>query len=196
MRETWVRSLGQEDPLQKEMATHSSILAWRIPWMEEPGRLQSMGSQKIGQDWETSLFLCIWATGFSVRTNWHDSPEGEAHLSVVPNLGWKHQRELQRWHVFLCKHPISVLPRGWEPWPSAVSGPEAPSPDGRNLGFLGGHLISGLEQLCRFGKYTAWQKPKSHQMAPGHVRKTQGLTQTWSSSQRWGRCFKTDSNFS
>ena len=41
MRETWVQSLGQEDPLEKEMATHSSILAWRIPWMEEPGGLQS-----------------------------------------------------------------------------------------------------------------------------------------------------------
>ena len=46
MRETWVRSLGWEDPLEKEMATHSSILAWRIPWMEEPGGLQSTGSQK------------------------------------------------------------------------------------------------------------------------------------------------------
>ena len=45
MRETWVRSLGPEDPLEKEMATHSSILAWRIPWMEEPGGLQSMESQ-------------------------------------------------------------------------------------------------------------------------------------------------------
>ena len=45
MWETWVRSLGQGDLLEKEMATHSSILAWRIPWMEEPGRLQSMGSQ-------------------------------------------------------------------------------------------------------------------------------------------------------
>ena len=44
MRETQVRSLGREDPLQKEMATHSSTLAWRIPWREEPGRLQSMGS--------------------------------------------------------------------------------------------------------------------------------------------------------
>ena len=44
VRETWVRSLGWEDPLQKEMATHSSTLAWKIPWMEEPGRLQSMGS--------------------------------------------------------------------------------------------------------------------------------------------------------
>ena len=43
MWETWVQSLGREDPLEKEMATHSSILAWRIPWMEEPGRLQSMG---------------------------------------------------------------------------------------------------------------------------------------------------------
>ena len=45
MQETWVRSLGWEDPLEKEMATHSCILAWKIPWTEEPGRLQSMGSQ-------------------------------------------------------------------------------------------------------------------------------------------------------
>ena len=46
VQETWVRSLGQEDPLEKEMATHSSILAWEIPWTEEPGRLQSMGLQE------------------------------------------------------------------------------------------------------------------------------------------------------
>ena len=46
--ETRVRSLGQEDPLEKEMVNHSSILAWRIPWMEKPGRLQSMGSQRAG----------------------------------------------------------------------------------------------------------------------------------------------------
>ena len=50
MQETWVRSLGQEDPLEKEMATHSSILARRIPWMEEPGGLQSTGSQRVGHD--------------------------------------------------------------------------------------------------------------------------------------------------
>ena len=50
MRETWVRSLGQEDPLEKEMATHSSIPAWRIPWMEEPDGLQSTGPQRVGQD--------------------------------------------------------------------------------------------------------------------------------------------------
>ena len=47
LQETPVRSLGQEDPLQKEMATHSSILAWRIPWTKEPGRLQPMGSQRV-----------------------------------------------------------------------------------------------------------------------------------------------------
>ena len=48
--ETWVRSLDQEDPLEKEMAAHSSILAWKIPWTEEPGRLQSTGSQRVGHD--------------------------------------------------------------------------------------------------------------------------------------------------
>ena len=47
MRETQVQSLGQEDPLEKEMAAHSSTLAWKIPWMEEPGRLQSMGSHRV-----------------------------------------------------------------------------------------------------------------------------------------------------
>ena len=50
VRETWVRSLDREDPLEKEMATHSSILAWRIPWTEEPGGLQSTGSQRVGRD--------------------------------------------------------------------------------------------------------------------------------------------------
>ena len=55
MQETWVRSLGQEDPLEEEMATHSSVLAWRIPWTEEPGRLQSMGLLRVGHDWTTSL---------------------------------------------------------------------------------------------------------------------------------------------
>ena len=50
MQETRVQSLGQEDLLEKEMATHSSILAWKIPWTEEPGRLQSMGLQRVGHD--------------------------------------------------------------------------------------------------------------------------------------------------
>ena len=50
MQEIWVQSLGREDPLEKAMATHSSTLAWKIPWMEERGRLQSMGSQRVGHD--------------------------------------------------------------------------------------------------------------------------------------------------
>ena len=54
---TWVRSLGCEDPLKKAMATHPSILAWIIPWTEEPGRLQSMGSQRVRHDWATLLFF-------------------------------------------------------------------------------------------------------------------------------------------
>ena len=53
MRETWVQSLGWEDPLEKEKATHSSIFAWRIPWTEEPGGLLSMGSHRVGHDWAT-----------------------------------------------------------------------------------------------------------------------------------------------
>ena len=59
MWEYWVRSLGQGDPLEREMATHSSILAWIIPWMEEPGGLQPTGLQRVGHDWETSLHIML-----------------------------------------------------------------------------------------------------------------------------------------
>ena len=57
MQETGVWSLGLEDTMKKGMATHSSILAWRIPWTEEPGRLQSMGSQRVGHDWATNIHI-------------------------------------------------------------------------------------------------------------------------------------------
>ena len=74
MRETRVQSLGREDPLEKEMATHSSTLAWRIPWREEPGRLQSMGSQRVGHDWATLLTLLTWDSwSFNI-----DVPQGSA----------------------------------------------------------------------------------------------------------------------
>ena len=66
VQETWVWSLGQEDPLEKEMATHCNILAWKIPWTEEPGRLQSTGSRRVRRDWaqhstryrSSLLFIC------------------------------------------------------------------------------------------------------------------------------------------
>ena len=60
---TQVLSLGWEDHLEKEMATHSSTLAWKIPWTEEPGRLQSMGLQRVGHDCMTSLFTLINLSG-------------------------------------------------------------------------------------------------------------------------------------
>ena len=67
MRETLVWSLGQENPLEKKMATHSSILAWIIPWMEEPGGLQSTGSQRVGHDWANSLtFNKSWPSEVSL----------------------------------------------------------------------------------------------------------------------------------
>ena len=60
MPETWIQSLGWEDPLEKEMTTHSSILTWRIPWTEELGRLQSLGLQRVGHDCVTSFhFHCL-----------------------------------------------------------------------------------------------------------------------------------------
>ena len=70
MRETWVRSLGQEDPLGKEMVTHSSILAWRIPWTEKPGRLQSTGSQRVGHDFTFTFNLSLlYIFEFLVKNN-------------------------------------------------------------------------------------------------------------------------------
>ena len=80
MQETWVQSLGQKDPLEKEMATYSSILTWEIPWTEEPGGLQSMGSQRVGHDLATKqqqqqIHICnkslkentvVWKTHFMV----------------------------------------------------------------------------------------------------------------------------------
>ena len=69
MQETWVRSLGREDPLEKGMAIHSSILAWRIPWTEEPGGAQSMVLQRVGHDWAANTTRC-YCSG-----NWVPGPQ-------------------------------------------------------------------------------------------------------------------------
>ena len=71
---TWVQSLGWEDPLEKKMATHSNTLAWKIPWMEEPGRLQSTGSQRVGHDWATPpSFLSLNHIYYAARSLVSDS---------------------------------------------------------------------------------------------------------------------------
>ena len=70
MQETWVWSLDWEDPLEKGMATHSSILAWRIPWTEEPGRIQLIGSQRVGHDWVTFSSSHVWMWELDYKENW------------------------------------------------------------------------------------------------------------------------------
>ena len=89
--ETWVQTLGRED-LEKEMVTHSNILAWKIPWMEEPGRLQSMGSQRVGHYWVTSLSLNLGTTevlalmGFLVGSVVKNSPANAGDMGSIPGL--------------------------------------------------------------------------------------------------------------
>ena len=88
IQETQVWSLGQEDPLQKEMAAHSSILAWRIPWIEEPGRLQSTGLHRVGHDWVTNTFFSFldkeWHCYLSSLCKTEDLPELKVH-KLWPN---------------------------------------------------------------------------------------------------------------
>ena len=105
MRETWVQSLGQEDPLEKEMAIHSSTIDWKIPWTEEPGRLQSVGLQRVGRDWATSLSLskCL-----------------KNNMFAFDKVRWKHSVKIsslvlgKEWGVFykhLHQIPHFTLPR-------------------------------------------------------------------------------------
>ena len=99
MQESQVRSLGWEDPLEKEMATHSSTLAWKIPWIEEPGRLQSMGSQGVKHDWVTSLHslhvyihthICIYHV-YMIFRNWDKFCSFVADMSMFYKLKNVHE---------------------------------------------------------------------------------------------------------
>ena len=123
MQETQVRSLGGEDPLEKEMATHSSILAWRITWTEEPGGLQSMGLQRVEHDTEWTLSkqvscvcVCVWQGGV-----WEVGEEARKVLS------WKCSscKKLQR----ICFSGNQATSRGGQPsssWaPSALTAGDA-----------------------------------------------------------------------
>ena len=92
MQETWVRFLGWEDPLEKEMAIHSRTIAWKIPWTEEPGRLPSVGSQRVGHYWATSLWLF---TFMHQRRKWQPTPvflpgESQGRGSLVGCRLWGH----------------------------------------------------------------------------------------------------------
>ena len=110
VRETWMQSLGQEDVLEKEMATHSSILAWKIPWMEKPGRLRSMGLERVGHDRETSLsFSGISSVQFSRSVVWPHEPQHTRPPCPSPTAGvYPNSRPLSRWcHLTILS---SVIP--------------------------------------------------------------------------------------
>ena len=113
MQETWVWSLGWEDPLEKGMATHSSILAWRIPWTEEPGGLQSTGSQRVGHDWATSLSLSFTFEGLLIL--W---PQVTSTRSLC-NTKW-YLLSKKAWDFTNCKPlelGVSLLIHSSLPWP-------------------------------------------------------------------------------
>ena len=93
MWETWVRSLGQEDPLEKEMATNSGILAWRLPWTEEAGGLESMWSQRVGNNWATNTFIS--AIVLPMKTNGFISPCVPHNCEIKHNNG--NPKVLQIW---------------------------------------------------------------------------------------------------
>ena len=121
MWETWVQSLGWEDLLEKEMATHSSTLVWKIPWTEGPGRLQSMGSQRIGHDWATSLSLSYLQRNF---ISWGQFPRGYLGLwcSISENLHQEISAYLFISFLFMSSNILQVL-RIFPPlnWPEIVS---------------------------------------------------------------------------
>ena len=82
MQEMWVQPLGWEDPLEEEMATHSSILAWRMPWTEEPGGLQSMGQQRVRRHGETKRTLTYCTNGQDVPL-YQRPPDQGSHLTLL-----------------------------------------------------------------------------------------------------------------
>ena len=112
MRETRVQSLGLEDPLEKEMATHSSILAWRVPWMEEPGRLQSMGLQGVRHDWATSLSLSFTNDSQPSLIPTKISPPPQAFQDSSKNIP-------SPFPAWMWRHSLGFLPAF--PPPSLVS---------------------------------------------------------------------------
>ena len=129
MRETWVWSLGQEDPLEKEMATHSSTLAWKIPWMEESRRLQSMGSQRVELDMTEWLhfhfytsFILIYSEKAMVphssilawKIPWMEEPGG------LQSMG--SQRVGHDWGTSLSPFTFMHWRRKWHPTPVFLPG--------------------------------------------------------------------------
>ena len=110
VQETWVQSLGWEDPLEKGMATHSNILAWRISWTEESGRLQFTGSQRVRHDWATSNTVClhVWFLKTSCPISSSSTWELQRHI-LGPHPRPIYQESLGMWFSNLCFNKLSIL---------------------------------------------------------------------------------------
>ena len=101
MQETWVQSLGQEDLLEKGMATYSSTPDWRIPWTEEPSRLQSIGSQRVGHDWVTEH------TQYVIMPNWEKI---HTHMLDYPKSQYRSRSSLSGSKLMHCRlHCLLLL---------------------------------------------------------------------------------------
>ena len=118
MWETLVWSLGGEDPLEKEMATHYSTLAWKIAWMEKPGRLQSMGLQRVGQDWVTSLSLFrndFWEN--YCKTDFNQLRNNLNNYGNSKHCWWTIKTKLETGltrYTINAAHPNNITNKNWE----------------------------------------------------------------------------------
>ena len=108
MQETWIWSLGLEDPLEEGMATHSSILAWRIPWTEEPDGLQSIGSQRVGRDWVTKH-----STLSSPSLPDRYSPSGHRQIRVLASVTLWQVFVYLKWDMRKRKHKTDEWAKVW-----------------------------------------------------------------------------------
>ena len=131
----WVWSLGQEDPLEKEMASHSNILAWRISWTEKPGGLQATGSQRVRHDWSdlVGMYVCIWVL-----------------CVCVLNYTWVLGFDIKCVILWIMRAPrLKNMPIMWETWVQSLSWEDSP---GEGNGYP--LHYSGLENSMDRG---AWQ---------------------------------------
>ena len=138
LQDVWIRSLGWEDPLEEGMATHSSILAWKIPWTEEPGGLQSTGLQRVGHDWTTEhayhfpqfyIYVLVYDICFSLPDLLHLYDRLWVHLHLyrcpnfVPFYGWvAFQTVGHDWATSLSLFPFMHWRRKWQPTPVFLPG--------------------------------------------------------------------------
>ena len=148
MRETRVRPLSWENPLEKEMAIHSSTIAWKIPWTEDPGRLQSVGSQGVGHDWANSLSLSLSYMAFTMlRSEKAMAPHSSTLAWKIPQMeepgrlqSMGSLRVGHNWATSLSLFTFMHWRRKWQPTPVFLPGES----EGR-WGLVGCHLWGRTE---------------------------------------------------